>query len=97
MIVKPRRSKINLTELIEYFEYQIEKIDKKMDFLKTYIDEDRYNRVIDTVAFYPEISELNLKELDRRYELVNIDDKITVLWYKKSHLNKIIEELKDRI
>ena len=88
-------SKVGNEELIDYFKYQIEKIDKKMDFLKTYVDEERYNRIINLIPLNSEIRELSLKELDTRYELVNIDDKITILWYMKLHLNRIVNGLKN--
>ena len=99
MIMEPKKVKTTVSddELLSYFQYKITEVDKKLDMLKLYVDEEKFNRILDIVSLHTELIELSLSELEVKYEISDITDKIITLHYIKMNFERIVKGLKNRI
>lgn len=103
MIMEPKRVKTTISntvsddELLSYFQYKITEADKKLDILKIYAGDEKFDKAIGMIHLNTELYELSLSELEARYQILNITDKIVILWYIKTHIERIVKGLKNRI
>lgn len=93
---KEMNTVISDDELISYFQYKTIEVDKKLDILKLCIGNEMFDKASNMMSLNTELYELSLSELETKYQLSNITDKIIILYYIKMKFDRIVRGLKNR-
>lgn len=99
MIIQHKKVDIKVSddELLSYFQYKITEVDEKLNVLKLYAGDEGFNNAVGLVSLDTDLCKLSLNELETKYHISNIVDKIIILHYIKLHLDRIVKGLKNRI
>nr|DAK99264.1 MAG TPA: hypothetical protein [Caudoviricetes sp.] len=99
MIMQHKKADIKVSddELLSYFQYKITEVDEKLNILKLYAGDEGFNNAVGLVSLDTALCKLSLNELETKYHISNIVDKIIILHYIKLHLDRIVKGLKNRI
>lgn len=99
MIMQHKKADIKVSddELLSYFQYKITEVDEKLNVLKLYAGDEGFDNAVGLVSLDTDLCKLSLNELETKYHISNIVDKIIILHYIKLHLDRIVKGLKNRI